>query len=239
MTLEDIEPGVFNAFVEWLYTQKLPGNLDDWQRVVGELIQYYEVERRQPKVYAFADRFIVPGLRQLLNHALVPGGESPRYRSPLRYTDMAYAFNNLPSEDSVLDYFVDLFFMRWGWKVHSWSGQESFSSLPDGFLLKILENTGKERQRVKYRAESPFMMDWCSYHLHTSDEERAECPHNVTDWGGKIWWRRELKTIQRPEGRRSTSGRANFWGGLWTCPRAVQHIYVRISTMLPYHRSTS
>jgi hypothetical protein len=193
VTLEDVEPGVFNVFVEWLYTQKLPGNLDDWQRVVEELVQYYEVERRQLKVYAFADRFIVPGLCQLLSHALVPGGESPRYRSPLRYTDMAYAFNNLPSEDPVLDYFADLFFMRWDWKVHSWSGQESFSSLPHGFLLKILEKIGKERQRVNYRAEGPFMMDWYSYHLHTSDEERAECPHNVTDSGGKIWWRRETK----------------------------------------------
>jgi len=187
--LDDIEPPEFNVFVEWLYTQKLPADGKSWNTIANQSKSDL-LGMLRLKLYVLADRLIVPSLHRLLNRAIVNVSRI-YYVSPPPYENIIYAFQHLPPSDSILDYFIDIFYMGWDSDIHDRSGEDNFSDLPQDFLLRLLTKMGKERKRSKYRQQSLYKLDVCSYHAHASDEERASCPNKAYDAEGKMWMKRE------------------------------------------------
>ncbi|KAI4960045.1 hypothetical protein J4E86_001664 [Alternaria arbusti] len=130
VSLDDIEPGVFNLFLEWMYTQQVPVIWADYSRIMNRSVTPLDICKI--KLYVFADRFAVPVLRTAMNRQIVQDSDAgPPVE--LGYKSIIYAFENLPPSDPLLDLFVDRHYVEWsGYKV-------PMLQLPHDFLLRFFE----------------------------------------------------------------------------------------------------
>lgn len=188
----DVNPCIFNLFVEWLYTQKLPTLSPHWRRI-ADPSQPFSVSAKmlRMKLYVFADRFVVPLLREQLNRAIVNDYDSdcPALEE---YETVVYAFNNLPCTDPLLDLIIDRYFMVWRLDLDEGEDEEAYETLPHEFLLRFYRRVGKWRKEDLENRHQLFNMDFCSYHEHKSEQEKQECPHKTQKIKpGQIWLQRE------------------------------------------------
>lgn len=93
------------VFVDWLYTRRLPVTNEEWNEDEYRLERgaqwHTAVQVAMIKAYAFADRMLLPDLRQALEHELidyfiVEGCSIPYYGAVI------YAFAHLPPASPVL-----------------------------------------------------------------------------------------------------------------------------------------
>ena len=189
---DDVEPSVFNLFVEWLYMQALPVLSPDWRRIADPLHPYsISAKMLRLKLYVFADRFVVPFLRKQLNRAIVNDYDSdcPALEE---YETITYAFSNLPPTDPILDLIVDRYFMVWRLDLDEGEDDGSYETLPHGFLLRFYKRVGKWRRDDLGNSHQRFNMDFCSYHEHESNAEKAQCPYKTQKMKvGQIWLTRD------------------------------------------------
>ncbi|KAI4652439.1 hypothetical protein J4E93_002641 [Alternaria ventricosa] len=168
--LVDIEPGVFNLFLEWLYTQALPApeivyangfpiNDNDWHI----------------KLYVFADRFAVSALRTTMNRRIVMGSQIIR-SAAWRIHQIIYAFDNLPSADPLLDYLADRYYMDGPSADDTVEASSMANKLPKEFLVRFFKRVSFERQKGGNEASGIFNMDYCTYHDHAKDGDKGFCP---------------------------------------------------------------
>jgi hypothetical protein len=190
----DVEPCIFNLFVEWLYTQTLPALPPDWRRVADPLHPFsVSVKMLRLKLYVFADRFIVPLLREQLNRAIVNDYDSD---CPCleEYETITYVFNNLPPNDPILDLIVDRYFMVWRLDLDEGEDEDAYNNLPHEFLLRFYKRVGKWRMEDLNNRHQLFNMDLCSYHEHGTETDKIQCPYKTKKTKtGQVLLARELR----------------------------------------------
>jgi len=190
-----VEPAVFNVFVEWLYTQKLPVDWPGWKYVIGDTEdKSWSITETMLKVYVFADRFMVPTMRTHANRAIIAHSDSQRSSYPLPYClDIAFAFEHLAPTDPILDFFVDLYCAYWDWEDADTYGHDKlwFTELPKEFLIRYMVKMGRMRERGDLMDDREMLLNHCSYHGHTCDEELKSCPQKKSEKKNAIWVERE------------------------------------------------
>lgn len=109
ITIDDIEPWVFNAFFSWLYRKQLP-DIENWDAEFSSTGVIVSDDWFLVKLYAFGDRFEVPTFRIIvikLTIALFNDSSMPYYKT------IICAFNNLPIHSPMLDVLVDTHCALW------------------------------------------------------------------------------------------------------------------------------
>lgn len=192
----DVEPCVFNLFVEWLYTQTLPALSPDWGRIADPSRPFsVSMKVLRLKLYVFADRFIVPTLRKQLNHVIVNDYDSdcPRLEE---YETITYVFNNLPSTDPILDLVVDRYFMVWSLDLDEGEDEDAYDTLPHQFLLRFYKRVGNWRMEDLHNRHQLFNMDLCTYHEHDTEAVKIHCPFKTKKMKtGQVWLSREPRHV--------------------------------------------
>jgi len=160
--------------VHWLYTQQLPDSEDyeEWSNILGEHSDNSDVAKIQ--AYAFADRFMIPTFRRVVNNNFVDniGGSQP-----LEVYNMLplakEAFKTLPSNRPILQYLVDLHCKLWTNCCED--DPESVKELPPAFTLRAMRRLKEMLQEEKY---TELDKTRC-YYEHTDDAEASACgkPH--------------------------------------------------------------
>ena len=158
--LEDVEAGVFEVFLEWLYTQKLPRNMAH--------IQTAEAEIKVVKLYTLADRLLVPDLERTLIDVVFSDKPSPLYES------IFFAFTHLPVGNPLLQLLVDKHCARWEPELDEEKETELRRDLPSDFLLGVMDRFSKVVKELRDNGKE-LKLDICDYHDHKSDVERQEC----------------------------------------------------------------
>jgi hypothetical protein len=164
--LANVEPAVFNLFVEWLYVQRIPCAYNGYVLITGA--NNGTQEMWMIMLYVFAYRFGVSALRTTMNRKIV-GDSDSWYPKPWENAAIIYAFDNLPPTNPLLDHLVDRYFMAWA------GGSDTGSVLPPDFLRRFFERVGNERARRGNNDAGVYNMDACSYHEHTTDADKASC----------------------------------------------------------------
>lgn len=173
--LPDIEPRVFDIFIDWLYTKKLPWKTRDWvapspENDSGSHGHGQQAERLMMKVYVFADRFLVPELgvamfRYFANFC--NNGGNPPY-----YDAILYAFDNLPSTSPMLTLLVKLHCAYWNENSDTEDNGELElrQDLPHDFLLRGMEHFAKMRDKSKAKE-----IAICDCHKESATSGRQGC----------------------------------------------------------------
>ncbi|KAF2794732.1 hypothetical protein K505DRAFT_336660 [Melanomma pulvis-pyrius CBS 109.77] len=133
VTLPDIEPWVFKIFIQWLYYQKL-SPFEDWEDVYG-FDTFYSPSLIVSMMYVFADRFLVPNLRDIMVNVAVE--EVFSFSEPMEEA-ITYAFQNLPLNSTYLQLLVDSWCKHWtayGMEDDDWSKLP----VPGNFLRMVLQ----------------------------------------------------------------------------------------------------
>jgi hypothetical protein len=185
VSLDDIEPAVFNLFVEWLYTQQVPSSYSDFCLIGGGKIKFlklWEIE-----LYVFADRFAVSALRTAMNRQIVKEA-NPAKRLLWHFAHVIYAFDNLPPTDPLLDFLVDQYFIGWDGQM------TSTDALPQDFLQRFFRRVGDVRKKSSGWASSVFEIDACSYHEHATDADKTSCSHRSMLSAGKLALKRPIRS---------------------------------------------
>ncbi|KAF2649507.1 hypothetical protein K491DRAFT_783291 [Lophiostoma macrostomum CBS 122681] len=167
--LDDVDIPVFQVFVHWLFTQQLPGpHVSDW-------LQYTvhdpnNISMLKMKIYVFADRFLVDGLRLAIKRVIV--GNSKRPYHP-RLPTIVHAFNNLRSDDPMLDYLVEYHCLFYTGNKFPFG---KLDDLPYSFLLRCFEMHGELNKEAKGKDNSmDKRFDPCDHHEHANLYERGHC----------------------------------------------------------------
>jgi len=121
------------------------------------------------KVYAFADRFLVPALQRAINNNIVDEIENGRFLEAYDIVPLAKeAFSIIPSDRPMLQLLVDYHCDRW----RSCCEQSSpFPGLPYAFLARAMRRFSEMLQEKK---QGHPVQDRC-YYEHTDEAEAAKC----------------------------------------------------------------
>ncbi|KAF1834986.1 hypothetical protein BDW02DRAFT_620594, partial [Decorospora gaudefroyi] len=168
VNLEDVEPDKFvlvNIFVHWLYTQSLPP-CTEWDRMVDTV---NDRSLLKMKAYAFADRFLVPELRRMVNNSFVAFTDLGCAAALLCYTQEAYA--TIPVDRPILQLLVDAHCERWTpcVEVHL---PNMLAEYPHAFVVRALRRMHEKLLRTMRGL--PEKWPRC-YYEHASEEEKYTC----------------------------------------------------------------
>lgn len=167
--LENVDIPVFNLFVDWMYTHTLPRkNVHDWCHLAefnaaheGHLNDFVDLVKI--KLYHFADRFLVKELQTAMNWDIVNDNSNGYGFS---WPTITYAFNNLRSEDPLLDYYVHVQCRYWGRTREESPEQKQFQELPHDFLVRYMFKMGETSDGSTVPDIEP-----CDYHGHKPGDE--------------------------------------------------------------------
>ena len=165
-----------DIFVDWLYSQKLPAYRTDWlekfkcDKANAPWTQWwtcYFILRI--KVCVFGDRFMVREFQRVAQNDFID--HTIKSRIHFRYPVVIYAFENLPSDNPILQFMVDNH-CRWFRSDLDTEGNERLQrrdELPPSFLMRVMMRysdivNGTDNKTVA-----------CDYHEHKTDEEREAC----------------------------------------------------------------
>lgn len=132
ITLEDVHTCTFDAFLDWLYTQKL-ATYDGWDDRYPCDESHYE-DQKLVEVYAFADRFVVAKLKPVVMALLIHCFNNNDIPS---HAAIIFAVDNLPAESPVLRLLVDVFCRSWD-AATSVQDEIPFEALPSSFLRQAI-----------------------------------------------------------------------------------------------------
>jgi hypothetical protein len=173
--LPDIEPRVFDIFIDWLYTQKLPKRSREWVTPTAEIEAGSHnhsrvVERLMMEVYVFADRFLVPQLKVALFRFFANFCNNDAI--PPYYEAIIYAFDNLPSTSPMLTLLVKLHCAYWTDSSDTTDNGELElrHELPQDFFLRGMAQFAKGRDKEKAKGVA-----CCDCHKETTVTEREGC----------------------------------------------------------------
>lgn len=178
--LEDVNPGIFGIFLDWLYTQNPPDTIGIWENIYETISSEKPPERGpslQLQACVFGDRFLVA---QVFRHAAHNEYTNTRSRSGCpRYKDIIFAYTNFREDNPIRKLMVDRQCVYWTAERDDDDEVELRNHLPYEFLLEVM-------LRFKsFRGRKTAHLDRCDYHLHSSDEERALCQKSQEKKGEK------------------------------------------------------
>jgi hypothetical protein len=170
VTLDDVEVGIFNIFVHWLYTQQLPpGNLRGIA-YPNEALESHDKEEcfygsGQLRVCAFGNRFLVAELERIAHNNFVDnelGG-----LCGASYQDIIFAYENLPGHSSILNLMVKLQCHCWSSFLDSSKEKQIRLDLPKAFLVDIMIRQAEIRdKRREGKWESAEDREWLQENFH-------------------------------------------------------------------------
>ncbi|KAF1974612.1 hypothetical protein BU23DRAFT_96408 [Bimuria novae-zelandiae CBS 107.79] len=173
--LPDIEPRVFDIFIDWLYTQKLPKKTLGWilpppEQDTDSTRQFQLAERQMIKAYVLADRFIVPQFRVAIFDYFA--NLCNRCGTPPYYDAIIYAFDNLPPTSAMLTLLVKLHCAYWDEKSDTMDDRELKlrEELPQDFFLRGMFQFAKMKDKPKAKE-----IACCDCHKETAPKEREGC----------------------------------------------------------------
>ena len=190
VTLEDVDTIAVDIFVHWLYTQQIPDN---------DATLSMSVSFRDPKdddhpisgytkALVFGDRFLVPVFRQAVHNCIVDTllyDEDGCPRDPTCFAATKYAYENLPSDHSILKLFLDYHCRHWDVTVDDEENGIAAlirTDLPPTLLIRMVA-------RYSSRAANADKNWWdadlrgCDYHVHLDEQERADCKRKLQKAG--------------------------------------------------------
>jgi hypothetical protein len=155
--LPDIEPQVFDIFVDWLYSQKVPEKNTHWvaptENMKDNSTEHVQMaEILVIKTYVFADRFLVPTFRcAIYNHfaaSLIKDCIPPYYEV------IIFAFENLTEKSAMLDLLVGIHCAFWDESCDTESNGELElrKDLPTDFLLRVMIRSSKMKDKDKAKS---------------------------------------------------------------------------------------
>ncbi|KAH7094591.1 hypothetical protein FB567DRAFT_574567 [Paraphoma chrysanthemicola] len=184
VTLADVDSGIFNVFVEWLYKGDVPTTAWAWLTVA----QHPNPSASEPniefdflltilKAYVLGDRLLSPHFRsaswsRFLRHAfwIRPGhddlGASNFYRLVL------YAYQSIPCQSVVLQWLADALCLHWSHADDKPEHLVAQKNLPSTFLLRVMRRYSEVRLEgieTKKRIEAEA-------HAAAAVAERASLP---------------------------------------------------------------
>lgn len=146
VVIDDMEPGPFDTFVDWLYTGKLPWRPfgDGEYATSSKWTMPHEGDETkltlcllQIKSYVVADRLGAGKLVKAINNHFI---DSYKFQAPW-YKTVIYAFDHIPSERPILWFLIDTHCVYWNEdydKKHH--GEEALQDeLPHEFLLSVMK----------------------------------------------------------------------------------------------------
>jgi hypothetical protein len=155
--LPDIDPQVFDIFVDWLYTQKVPEKNRHWIKPTDDMksnstrhVQL--VENLIVRTYVFADRFLAPKFRcAIYNHfaaSLVKDAIPPYYEV------IIFAFENLSEKSAMLDLLVRVHCAFWDESCDTETNGELElrKELPVDFFLRAMVVSSRMKDKEKARS---------------------------------------------------------------------------------------
>ncbi|KAH7345949.1 hypothetical protein BKA66DRAFT_576754 [Pyrenochaeta sp. MPI-SDFR-AT-0127] len=171
VTVDDVDCSTFDIFVNWMYTQRLPEDDDEWSnglgrgpRMIGEPILM------RVKAMVLGDRILAPVFEREVRHGLIRELVDER---GLCYEPIIYAFANLPSEHPILDLMVDVHccdFVESG-DTKTNGELERRHRLPHEFLLRTMFRYA----RLMKDDSRETQLYACDYHETALKEEKYYC----------------------------------------------------------------
>lgn len=142
--LPDIEPGILNIFVDWLYTQVLPDDaaLPSVAEIAEETPSYETISLLLVKAVAFGDRFMVPKFYEEVSSRSISRLQATRPD----FATIIFAFGNLPGDASLLEQLVEAHCRLWCPKCpHDEPNVEKDlkAQLPKDFLIRVMDKYGQ------------------------------------------------------------------------------------------------
>ena len=161
-----------NVFLNWLYTQTIPKDFEDWIRIAGLKISESQSLPREQTVFqsmikalAFGDRFIVPEFKRGVHNRIIDLMSS---LAPTNSTIIC-AYDNVPFDTDLLDFIITIRCIN-----PSGSTQEEIAlsmDLPREFLVKSFHMY----DIMLHHSPIEGKINPCDCHHHGSNEERANC----------------------------------------------------------------
>jgi hypothetical protein len=168
VSLDMVEPIVFNIFLHWLYMQRLPDTLSEIYSISGGVAG--ELDRcllSLLKSCVFGDRFLVPRFHNVVHNLFVDLHQGPPWLPHIHY-----AFENLAEDDSLLEFLVEAQCLFWDPRMDDEDEIAARKLLPQAFLVQTM---------VRFSTLSSYGIDpndtimLCDYHRHDSAMERIDC----------------------------------------------------------------
>ncbi|KAJ4378281.1 hypothetical protein N0V86_005981 [Didymella sp. IMI 355093] len=160
-----------NLFVHWLYTQQIPTGYLALRSVV-----HHPDSPKAPinkalvlvKAYALGDRILALTFRREANNTLIIFGSCMGFPSTLLPT-ATYAFANIPSDRSILQFLVNQFCKCWDPEYIINTEEDALSELPPAFTVRAMKRLAHLRCGK---------LEGC-YIEHSTNEEKKSCrePH--------------------------------------------------------------
>ncbi|OCL01342.1 hypothetical protein AOQ84DRAFT_329091 [Glonium stellatum] len=176
--LEDVTVETFNAFVDWLYLGKLPGQkkllyvedaLSDSDEE-GEEHENFLNSLAITRMHVFADRYDIPEIRRITIDMLSVYCER-KARFPGVQT-FKTAFQSLPDTSLFRKLLVDNYCNSGGPDIKP----EDQQILPQEFLFAVLARYNEIVRKSKFvNSLALANSNICDYHEHTNDEEKKIC----------------------------------------------------------------
>jgi hypothetical protein len=157
-TLLDVGQPIFDAFVDWLYSQRLPSG--DAMDLRYPRSKDFKRDMYLISLYAFADRFLVSDLKPAVMERIVDCYN--KFALPNR-SAVAMAFEHLPIGSPVQQLLVDVF-RRGGKAAINYEDPMPLEQLPSAFLCQVL---------MKYAANvqcDKFPFDAANYQGHDQND---------------------------------------------------------------------
>jgi hypothetical protein len=136
--------------------------------VAGEFVSQKDIEFILIKARVFGDRFLALAFkRDTYNCFVTLKGSNPPW-----YEYVKYAFGNLPEDDLLLTFMVDMQCISWQPDSDDEEEVVHRVPLPPAFLVRVMIRNYELKETPMARQD----IDLCSYHYHESDKEREACP---------------------------------------------------------------
>jgi hypothetical protein len=171
--IDDVEPGVFKLFLQWLYTQDMEAvydisDISDGIAGESSKLSYGRSSAQMAvlKLYVFADRFAIAKLRKETNNKIA----NEYYHICPWYDVVIYAFDNLPPTYRILEFFVDTHCSNWEGDNEDHPECKLQTKLPQYFPIRVMQRYEAIRNDCVDADIEP-----CDYDEHDSDEEKKAC----------------------------------------------------------------
>ncbi|KAI4684695.1 uncharacterized protein J4E88_004136 [Alternaria novae-zelandiae] len=189
VTLSDVDTVAVDIFVHWLYNQQMPNehqcdSLHEQNMTSDEYVDDDTLITGFTKALVFGDRFLAPIFRQAAHDCIVDTlinvEDPPASRPPPFFTATQYAMDNLPSNHSILDLFINVHCRHWD--VSDYGRVDEKSGIAD-LLKQNLSPVMLIRIVARYSSMAINLecgwwneeLERCDYHDHVDDKEREGC----------------------------------------------------------------
>jgi hypothetical protein len=171
---------IVNIFINWLYTQKPLRNYEDWAEAAGldpSQTEHSLIYQAMIKACAFGDRILAPAFEQLVHDGIVDFERWETHADAPDNATVICAFEYLPNNEKILDFIVDLRCGQWIPDDEDEEEKALEAELPHEFLLQCVKKLSAGQVKTT--------MNLCSYHQHTSPEDR-KINYILSRLGGEV-----------------------------------------------------